>query len=87
MCGEISDEIKMRFEARVRQHAPGVTADRKHFAALDEMMAVELEAVGLLRHAPFVDHGLTVILASTLQPVELKQPIGRREKLCMPEPA
>ena len=77
MRGEISDEIEMRLEARVRQHAPGIAADRKHFAAFDEMMAVELETVGLLRHGALIDHGLPVILASALQSVELEQTIGR----------
>src|SRR5262245_23951740 len=85
MGAEIADEIEMWGKARLRQHAPRVAADRKHLAALDQMMSVELESVGLLRHGPLVDHRLAVILAGRLQPVELEQPVGRREELRLAE--
>ena len=58
MSGEIADEIEMRGKARLGQHAPGVAADREHLAALDQMMPVEFEGVGLLRHGSLVDHRL-----------------------------
>src|SRR5262245_57780542 len=85
MGAEIADEIEMWGKARLRQHAPRVAADRKHLAALDQMMSVELESVGLLRHRPLVDHRLAIILAGRLQPVELEQPVGRREELRLAE--
>src|SRR5262245_29943686 len=72
MGGEVADEIEMRGKARLGQHTPGVAADREHLAALDQMMSVERESVGLLRHGPLVDHRLAVILAGCLQPVELE---------------
>ncbi len=85
MGAEVAEKIEMRREARVGQHAPGVAAHREDLAAFDEMMSVELERVGLLRHASFIDDRLAVILASRLEPVELEQPIGRREELRLAE--
>src|SRR5215510_14602193 len=85
MGGEAADEIEMRGKARLGQHAPGVAADRKHLASLDQMMSIEFESVGLLRYRPLVDHRLAVILAGRLQSVELEQPVGRREELRLAE--
>jgi len=67
MGGEIADKFEMRAEPGIGQHAPSVPAHRKHLAALDEMMAVELEGVGLLGDASLVDHSLAVVLASRLE--------------------
>ena len=64
MRAEIADEIEMRGKARVGQHAPGVSAYREHFAALDPVMPVELERVALLWHGALVEDRLAVILAS-----------------------
>ena len=73
MGGEIADEIEMRLEARVGQHAPGVAAHRKDLAALDEVMAVKLEGFRLIGDAAFIDDRLPVILASRLEAVELER--------------
>ena len=75
MTGEVADELEMRAEAGVGKHTPGIAADREHLAALDQMMAVELEGVLLFGDAPLVDHRLTVVLASGLQAIELEQSI------------
>ena len=64
---EITDEVKVRQSARVDPHAPGIATHRKHLAALDEMMPVELEGIRLLRHSAFIDDGLTIVLAGRLQ--------------------
>ena len=72
MGGEIADEIEMRGKARIGQHAPGVAADGKDLAALDEMMPVERKRIGLFRDGALVDDGLTVILARRLKPIELE---------------
>ena len=45
MGRELADEIEMRGEARIGQHAPGIAADWEDLAAFDEMMPVELERV------------------------------------------
>ena len=72
MVGEIADEIEMPAEPGIGQHTPSVAAYRKHLAALDEMMAVELEGIGLLGNASLLDHRLAVILTSRLEPIELE---------------
>src|SRR3990170_8840258 len=85
MSSEVAEKIEMRREARVGQHAPGVAAHREDLAAFDEMMPVELERVGLLRHASLIDDRLAIILASRLKPIDLEQPVGRREELRLAE--
>src|SRR5687768_13489476 len=69
MGSEVADEIEVRGKTRVGQHAPGIAADGEDLALFDEMMPVELERVGLHRHASFVDNRLAIILASGLEPV------------------
>ena len=85
MSGKIADEIEMRLEARVGQHAPGVAAYWKDLAPLDEVMAVELEGFRLIGEAAFIDDRLAVILAGRLEVVELEQAIGGREELREPK--
>ena len=80
MGGEVANKFEMPAEPGVGQHAPRVAAHRKHLAALDEMMPVEREGIGLFGDAALVDHRLAVILASRLEPVELEQPVGGREE-------
>ena len=71
-----------RVSASMRQVLPQTG---EHLAALDEMMPVEREGVGLPGNGPLIDHRLAVILASRLEPVELEQPVGRREELGLAE--
>jgi hypothetical protein len=52
--GEVADETEMRTEPRVGKHAPGIAANGKDLAALDEMMPVELEGIRLLSNASLV---------------------------------
>jgi hypothetical protein len=78
---EIADEIEMRAEPRIREHAPGVAAYRKDLAALDEVMAVKLESVGLLGDGSLVDDGLPIIFAGGLKPIELEQAVCGREEI------
>ena len=85
MRGEVTDKGEMWLEPRLGEHAPGVAANRKHLASLDEMVTVEREGIRLLGHGAPIDDGLAVILAGRLEVIELEQPIGRREELGLAE--
>jgi len=69
---EISDQIEMRCEPRIGEHAPGIAAHREDLARLDKMVTVELECVRLVGQTAFVDDGLPVIFAGRLEPIELE---------------
>ena len=85
MGGEVADEIEMLAKPRIGEHAPRIAANRKDLALFDQVMSIKLEGVGLLRQAALVDDCLALVLASRLKPVELEQPVGRREELGLAE--
>ena len=73
MAREIADEIEVRREAGVAQHAPGVAADREDPAGFDAVVCVEHEGVRLFGDAAAIDDGLAVVLAGRLQIVDAEQ--------------
>ena len=76
MAFEIADEAEVRCEAGLLQHPERVAAHRKHLAGFDRVVAVEIEAVGVLGNRASVDHGLAVVFAGVFQFGDGEQAVG-----------
>ena len=76
MAAEVADEVKVLPETALVEHAIGVATNRQGPARFEDMVVIQGEAIGVLWQRAAIDHGLTMVLRSRLQPVDLEQPIG-----------
>ena len=74
MGGEVADEIEMLAKPRIGEHAPSVAAYR-NTPPRSMLVAVKLEGIWLLGHAPLVDD-----CTGGFESIELEQAIGGREE-------
>lgn len=78
MRREIVEKIKMSGEQALFQNFPGVAAEREYPSLFDGVVAVEREHMWRIRNAAPVNHGLSIVLAGGLEPVDLEQSVPRR---------
>ena len=73
MPAEVADELEVRPETGLVQHAPGIAAYREHPPGLDGVVLVQDEMPFMADDAAVVNHRLAVVLAIRLQALKLNR--------------
>src|SRR5690606_5641182 len=80
---EVADKPEVIAEARVCQHAPGVTTHRRNLAGFKQVMAIQLEGMFMPGDRALVDHRLPVVLTDAFQFRQFEQSIGGAVETCL----
>ena len=84
MCLKATVKIEMFGKPGLKEHVPGIAADRHIFSRFETMVLVEPEEVRKFPKRAPVDDGLAVVFAERFEIPELEQTIGGGEESDIP---